>query len=129
MKRSHIFKTVSPGLICLLIIGLIACTSRTDKTGSKELEAAESDTLKDAVIESISGYPLPTAFEITNMLNEAGAPYILSISNPASNAGNYFTQVEKAINLGVYGADLSYASTYDEAGNHAVSGCFEKTCR
>lgn len=112
MKRSHIFKTLIPGLIFLLVTGLIACTSRTDKTGSKELEATETDTVKEAVIESISGYPLPTAFEITNMLNEAGAPYILSISNPASNVGNYFTQVEKAFNLGVYGADLSYASTY-----------------
>jgi hypothetical protein len=64
------------------------------------------------VIENMSGYPLPTSFQITTMLNEAGAPYILSISNPASNAGNYFTQVEKAVNLGIYGADLSYASTY-----------------
>ena len=64
------------------------------------------------VIESISGYPLPTSFEVPTMLNEAGAPYILSISNPASNVGNYFTQTDKALNLGIYGADLSYASTY-----------------
>lgn len=112
MKRSNIFKTLIQGLIILLVAGLISCTSRTDKTGSKELESTETDTLKGKMIESISGYPLPTSFEITTLLNEAGAPYILSISNPASNAGNYFTQVEKAINLGIYGADLSYASTY-----------------
>ncbi len=112
MKRSNFFKTLNAGLVILLVTGLIACTSRPDKSGSNELEAAETDTLKEKVIENMSGYPLPTSFQITTMLNEAGAPYILSISNPASNAGNYFTQVEKAVNLGIYGADLSYASTY-----------------
>ncbi len=112
MKRSKIFKTLNAGVIILLVTGLIACTSRQDKSGSKTLELAEKDTLKEKVIENISGYPLPTSFEITTLLNEAGAPYILSISNPASNADNYFTQVEKALNLGIYGADLSYASTY-----------------
>ncbi|GAI06532.1 unnamed protein product [marine sediment metagenome] len=47
------------------------------------------------------------------MLNEAKAPYILSICNTNENVGNYFLQKEKALNLGVYGADLSYASTYN----------------
>jgi len=112
MKRSNFFKTLNAGLVILLVTGLIACTSRPDKSGSKEPEASEIDTLKEKVIENMSGYPLPTSFQITTMLNEAGAPYILSISNPPSNAGNYFTQVEKAVNLGIYGADLSYASTY-----------------
>ncbi len=112
MKPSNIFKNLNAGLIILLVTGLIACTSRSDKSVSKDLEATEADTLKEKVIEHISGYPLPTSFEITTLLNEAGAPYILAISNPTSNAGNYFTQVEKALNLGIYGADLSYASTY-----------------
>jgi hypothetical protein len=112
MKRSNICKTLNAIVVIVLVPCLIACKSGQDKSAIKELDAAEADTLKEKVIERISGYPLPTAFEITTMLNEAGAPYILSISNPASNAGNYFTQAEKAINLGVYGADLSYASTY-----------------
>jgi hypothetical protein len=112
MKRSNICKTLNAGMVMLLVPCLITCKSGPDKSASKEPDATETDTLKEKVIERISGYPLPTAFEITTMLNEAGAPYILSISNAASNAGNYFTQVEKAFNLGVYGADLSYASTY-----------------
>ncbi|MCK4466301.1 MAG: hypothetical protein KAU83_11375, partial [Bacteroidales bacterium] len=57
-------------------------------------------------------YPLPTSFEVTNMLNDIGIPYIIGISNPVENADRYFTEKSKALNLGVYGADLSYASTY-----------------
>lgn len=112
MKRFNVFKILWAGFFILLVLSLVSCTSRTDKSTTEEPLADESEAQKEVVIESISGYPLPSSFEVTTMLIEAGAPYILSISNPASNVSNYFTQSEKAINLGIYGADLSYASTY-----------------
>jgi hypothetical protein len=70
--------------------------------------------VKDAVEEKVREfiYPLPTAFEITNTLIEVGASYIIDLSNDHNNASSYFTQKSMALNLGVYGADLSYASTY-----------------
>ena len=51
-------------------------------------------------------------FEIIQMINEAGAPYIYLLSNAADKVNKYFTSEETALNLGVYGADLSYATTY-----------------
>ncbi len=57
-------------------------------------------------------YPLPTPLEITNMLNKAGASYIIGIANKAEHVDKYFTESAKAINLGIYGADLSYSATY-----------------
>lgn len=57
-------------------------------------------------------YPLPTPLEITNMLNKAGASYIIGIANRPENVDKYFTESAKALNLGVYGADLSYSATY-----------------
>jgi len=59
-------------------------------------------------------YPLPTAFEVTEMLNEIGANYIISLTNSAKNVDKYFTEKSKALNLGVYAADLSYNSTYQQ---------------
>jgi hypothetical protein len=59
-------------------------------------------------------YPLPTPFEITKMLNDIGAKYVASSLNPAEKADKYFTEKSKAINLGVYGADLAYAATYSQ---------------
>jgi hypothetical protein len=58
-------------------------------------------------------YPLPTPLEITNMLNKAGASYIIGIANRPENVDKYFTESAKALNLGVYGADLSYSATYE----------------
>jgi hypothetical protein len=57
-------------------------------------------------------YPLPTPLEITNMLNKAGASYIIGIANRPENVDKYFRESAKALNLGIYGADLSYSATY-----------------
>lgn len=75
-------------------------------------EAQDENLPKDSLVKAVTKYPLPTSFEVTNLLNKAGAGFILSISNSTSNVDKYFTEKSKAINLGIYGADLAYASTY-----------------
>jgi len=90
---------------------LTACNTSQKKQESTA-EVTEDTSQKEAIIEELSGYPLPTSFEITKLIQEAGAPYILTLSNVPDQAGNYITQKEKALNLGVYGTDLCYASTY-----------------
>ena len=57
-------------------------------------------------------YPLPTSDEVADMLNRIGIPYMLGTSNTVENVNRYFTAKSKAYNIGVYGTDLSYASTY-----------------
>jgi len=96
----------------IALFTFIGCKTKVEKEPAA-IEVTEKDLDKEAVIEEISGYPLPTSFIVTKMLNEAKAPYILSICNSNENVDNYFMQKEKALNLGVYGADLSYASTYN----------------
>jgi hypothetical protein len=59
-------------------------------------------------------YPLPTPFEMTTMLNDIGATYSSKNLNSTSKIEKYFTESSKAVNLGIYGADLSYASTYQQ---------------
>lgn len=82
--------------------------------GSKQAKQAEdsSMTTKEEAFKSVTKYPIPTAFEVIKLLNKAGATYILSINNPVENVDKYIATKSKALNLGVYGADLSYASTY-----------------
>jgi hypothetical protein len=113
MKTSVFYQSVIR--VCLFlfvaIFIFVGCKPKQEKEPAAAKETSE-ETTKEAVIKEISGYPIPTSFEVTKMLNEVGAPYILSISNSSENVGNYFSQKEKALNLGVYSADLSYASTY-----------------
>jgi hypothetical protein len=98
-------------LFCLALgFGLtIGCTS----SNSNQNAQANADSLKmaDSAKKKIE-YPLPTPFEINQMLERAKASYILNLSNPLSNAEKYNTEKAKALNLGIYGSDLSYAVTY-----------------
>lgn len=101
-----------PILAAIFIIALLySCKMNQNKNLSGEEIPAEFIQKQETIVE-LSGYPLPTSFHLTKMLNEAKAPYILSLSNDVKNAGNYFSQKDKALNLGIYGADLSYAATY-----------------
>ena len=94
-------------LITLIFAG--ACKNKAERE-TKFFKPIVKEAIKKEVEEIV--YPLPTSFEVTNMLNDIGIAYIIGISNPAENADRYFTEKSKAFNLGIYGADLCYASTY-----------------
>ncbi len=109
-------KNLLPVLMLTAVVGLATTFSSCSGNKKKNNNAAFSEIKKSQVEKEVADfvYPLPTSFEVTNMLNEIGAAYILTLSNPAEKAGEYLTTMGKALNLGVYGADLSYASTYNQ---------------
>ena len=96
-----------------LAFALFGCSGDSGKKEKKTDMPKDKTEMKKAVKEIV--YPLPTSFEVTNMLNKAGASYILNISNSVQNVDKYMTEKSRALNLGVYGADLSYASTYQQS--------------
>lgn len=103
------------GLLAIVLAGSILFSCKTKP--SEQLKGTEiplRDIKKNEAVFEVTGYPLPTSFYITSMLQEAEAPYIYSVSNSVDKVDNYFSQREKALNLGAYGADLCYAVTYME---------------
>lgn len=107
-------KAVIALFVGVLVISLVNC-SGAKKDSTKDEKTTESSLNKDDVEKKVREvvYPLPTAFEVTEMINNIEASYIIGLSNPIENVDKYFTDKEQAINLGVYSADLSYASTYN----------------
>jgi hypothetical protein len=85
--------------------------SEQDKEEQENMEMEGQTETKARRID----YPIPTPVEVTTMLNDAGASYISGLPNPVENADSYITEASKALNLGVYGTDLSYACTYNNA--------------
>ena len=81
---------------------------------SKEEATKEKKKEIEAFVEKEFTYPLPTSFEVTKMLNDANTSFSSDVVNKPSNADQYVTTWQKAANLGVYGADLSYAATFDK---------------
>jgi hypothetical protein len=51
--------------------------------------------------------------EMASLIQSSGADFNKDLLNNVDNITNYMTQRQKAINLGVYGADLSYATMFE----------------
>ena len=58
---------------------------------------------------------IPSPIETADLFYITGAEYKSDETNPAENVNNYTTSGDKALNLGVYGADLSYANVFDQS--------------
>jgi hypothetical protein len=114
-----VFAKIYPIIAIFIIIAIVASgcqgkSSKVTRTTDEESVAEETEISKDEVVKELSDYPLPTSFEVTRLLIEAGASYILDLCNKADNVGKYISLKSKALNLGIYGADLSYAATYNQ---------------
>lgn len=107
----------------VLILFLTACISGLftgcGTKSDQKSEATDTGTSSDLaevqkVVEQEFKYPIPTAYQVTQLLQDADAAFVLNITNSVDNVDKYETQRDKALNLGIYGADLSYASTYNK---------------
>lgn len=59
-----------------------------------------------------SNYPIPSLADLTARLQKAGVGYVIDAGSDPKNASRFMTSTSRAVNLGVYGSDLLYASTY-----------------
>ncbi len=71
----------------------------------------EKQGLEQKIEENV--YPLPTSAEVIKKLTDMDLGYILGATNPPSNARNYVASYNRSVNLGVFGADLSYVTLYN----------------
>ncbi|MBE9468498.1 MAG: hypothetical protein IMY72_09315 [Bacteroidetes bacterium] len=99
---------------------LFACNSsnKNEETSNTENEELLVDDISDVdtnnyKIEKIF-YNVPSPIEMSHLTKSAGVKYNSALLNPTSNAENYSTTINLALNLGIYGADLSYCRLYDQ---------------
>jgi hypothetical protein len=59
-------------------------------------------------------YNMYLSVEMTTLFNAAGAIFNETLLNPADKISNYSTSSKKALNLGVYAVDLSYAKVFEQ---------------
>jgi hypothetical protein len=107
-------KSIAILLLPLLIISFsinTGCKNRKVAKEQKKIEQAQVDTIKNEMEKNI--YPLPTSAEVIKQLYDLEVGFIFGISNPVENTKKYFSSTARAVNMGVYGADLSYATLYN----------------
>ena len=101
----------------LILLGFsfvsVACQNKTktDSSSIKDELVVNHQSLKK--VKSIF-YNVPSPVEVTNIIQRMNLPYHPDLLNPSTNSDNYLTQADKALNMGVYGADLSYIRIYEQ---------------
>ncbi|MBL7964215.1 MAG: hypothetical protein JNM31_10285 [Flavobacteriales bacterium] len=69
-------------------------------------------------------FNIPSPMETATLLKDAGAAYDRKVLNDVLNVDRYTSPSKQALNLGVYGADLSYASVF----NNTQESMFYTSC-
>lgn len=59
-------------------------------------------------------FSIPSPIQTAFLIKGSGAAYSKEILNPSNKASDYSTNFSKALNLGIYGADLGYVTIYDQ---------------
>jgi len=114
MHTNRIISKISTFFFIIATL-LVLSSCKGGKTAEQDQMSADSldKALLATDIKEVL-YPLPTPFEMTKMLNDIGATYATKNLNSVTKVDKYFTEHSKAVNLGIYGADLAYASTYQQ---------------
>ena len=107
------------GLGLLLITG---CGESAESNQGGEDQAAQesamgsegmSVTTRQTALTKIF-HAAPSPMETASLIKRSGAQFHADALNPAGQSDQYTTSDRQAINLGIYGADLSYATIFEE---------------
>lgn len=111
--QKKLFRTARFLAVSGVMIAFVGCG-----TGSKTSDSESSIDLqmRQKIVEDVKKImiSLPSPVETALLLKRAGATYNEALLNPVSNASRYNTDKQRALNLGVYGANLSYASIFEQ---------------
>ena len=101
--------------LTLAILGLFACQEKINKKPVESEEDKAEILLKSKEkAESIKTifYSLPSPLELTILFKKEGVEYHYDKLHNTLERDKYITTVKKGLNLGIYGADLSYAGLF-----------------
>ena len=107
-------------LFYTLFVGLVLISCSSEKKPDlaevdQDLEATEQASLeisKENIEAILSSIPHP--LELASHVQESGIMYNAELLNDPDNYANYNTSNKRALNLGIYGADLGYTNLYSQ---------------
>ena len=120
--RSNTYFTISKVmfLVPLLQLSIWGCNN------SEELKETTEDVVVDTTASKFIDMGevriiIPSPIQTAILVKDVGAPYEPTILNPNENHTGYSTNYEKALNLGVYGADLGYSTIFEHSKSSFLS--------
>ncbi len=104
-------------LVALSMAAMVLASCNSDKKvdNVENDSVPEVDTVKAQVL-NVGGelFSVPSPIQTAMLIQKSGITYDKSILNLSNKAAHYSEDFERAINLGIYGADLGYVSMYNQ---------------
>lgn len=96
-------------------VGFISCDSPQEKTQQPPVKGQIDSTeiVRRQELQKIF-FSIPSPVEMASLVKERGYRFDVSMLNSSENVSKYMGEAKQAVNLGIYGADLSYAAIFDE---------------
>ena len=113
----HFFRqTAFTIIIVITSISITSCAGdgKKGQTGAADTIKIDSKLMEDFSKSKLIFYSLPSPLETAMLIKKSGVNYNEGILNPLSNVSRYTTNRQMALNLGIYSADLSYTSLFDQ---------------
>ena len=120
MKNNSLIQLFLAILVLSLITGCKSGTSSKEKVGEPDNMDLTVDKIEESEIIDELGEGIPIYYnmyltvELSSLFENEGASYQQELLNSFEKAKQYITSSEKALNLGVYAVDLSYARVFEQ---------------
>ncbi len=112
----NIFKRTSHRFLTVIAAGILlsSCGEQSVRSSDDMLDV-HVDSVKTSIV-NVSGklFSIPSPIQTAILIRDSKSPYDKSVLNKPQNASNYQTNTLRAINLGVYGTEMAYASLFDD---------------
>ena len=126
LLNTYKMKNIYLAFCCFGIIVIHSCKCNRESINDNYLESALNELEKEEQLENNLElvkeivYSMPSPLETAMMIKRSGANFNSDNLLDAEIAGNYITLDEMAIALGMYSADLSYASMFNQT-QHTIN--------
>lgn len=107
--------TFKNSLLVLSVSALLFASCSGDTKKKDEDELPPIDSTQSSIL-NVNGeiFSIPSPIQTAFLIKNSGAAYDKGILNASTKSTQYSTNFAKALNLGVYGADLGYVTIYDQ---------------
>lgn len=104
--------------IILLPVGQ-SCNSDPDPELPDDEELFNDDNMETAVVTNVGEIVenISSPVEMAALIQDHGVPFSMKYLSPTDNIDGYTTNFEKALGLGILGADLGYLNIYSKTGS------------
>lgn len=103
-------------LSTIIVFGLVGCGDSGEKSEKKDVNTNGQNINQGPELVEFGGtlFSIPSPYQIAVLVKDLNLEYNKDFLNPTTNMSKYTNNFKKALNLGVFGANLGYLNIYEQ---------------